>query len=34
MIKVDGHIPFDISVNKEDGLNQLTEVRNMIDCFP
>ena len=34
LIKTDGWIQFDISVNKEDGIKQLAEVRKMVDCFP
>lgn len=33
-IKTEGWIQFDISVNKEDGIKQLAEVRKMVDCFP
>lgn len=33
-IKTDGWIQFDVSVNKADGIKQLTEVKKMIDCFP
>jgi non-canonical poly(A) RNA polymerase PAPD5/7 len=33
-IKTEGWIQFDVSVNKEDGIKQLTEVRKLIDCFP
>lgn len=33
-VKTDGWIQFDISVNKEDGIKQLAEVRKMVDCFP
>lgn len=33
-MRKDGEIQFDISVNKEDGLNQLAEVKKIIDTFP
>lgn len=34
LVRIEGGIQFDISVNKMDGIKQIAEVKKMMNCYP